>query len=85
MNESEVWQSDSEWISREVGAQITKRKVRKLSFKHDGKVMVAEVGRPNPYNGFPVRAIYEDRSRGCFLLCGGTITIAPKDSLVEDY
>ena len=85
MDESEMWQSDSEWISKEMGARITKRKIRKVSFKHDGKVMVAEVGKPNPYNEFPIRAIYEDASRGCFLLCGGTITIAPRDSFVEEY
>ena len=85
MNESEVWQSDSDWINKAMGAQITKRKIRKISFKHDGKIMVAEVGNPNPYNRVPIRAIYEDATRGCFLLCGGTITIAPKDSFVEEY
>jgi hypothetical protein len=85
MNESEIWQSDYDWISKEMDAQITKRRIRKLSFTHDGKIMVAEVGKPNPYNGAPLTRIYEDGSRGCFLLCGGTITIAPKDSLVEEY
>lgn len=86
MNESEIWQSDREWLRKEMGATITKRKIRKVSFKHDGRVMVAEVGQPSPYEGQPViRAIYEDGSRGTYLLCGGTITIAPKDSLVEGY
>ena len=85
MNEAEMRQSDAEWISKEMGAQITKRKIRKVSFKHDAKIMLAEVGQPNPYNRFPIRAIYEDASRGCFLLCGGTITIAPSDSFVEEY
>jgi len=84
MNEAEEWKSDYDWISKEMDAQITKRKIHKVSFKHDGKVMVAEVGKPNPYNGATVRKIYEDASRGCYLLCGGTITIAPKDSLVEE-
>lgn len=64
MNDAEMWQSDSEWINNEMGAQITKRKIRKVSFKHDGKVMLAEVGQPNPYTGFPIRAIYEHASRG---------------------
>ncbi len=85
MNEAEVWRSDYEWISKEMGAHITKRKIRKLSFIHDGELMVAEVGKPNPYNGLPLRKIYQDASRECYLLCGGTITIAPKDSLVEEY
>jgi hypothetical protein len=47
--------------------------------------MVAEVGQPNPYNGHPIRAIYEDALRGVFLICGGDITIAPKDSTVEEF
>lgn len=59
MNEGEIWQSDYEHIKKEMGATITKRKIRKVSFKHDGKVMVAEVGKPSPYEGQPViRAIY---------------------------
>ena len=85
MNETEMWQSDSEWIQREMGTNITKRRIRKVSFKHNGKVLTAEVGQPNPYNGIQLRAIYEDAMRGVFLLCGGTITIAPKDSLIEEY
>lgn len=85
MNEAGTWQSDSEWIKKEMGTKITKRRIRKVSFKHDGKVLTAEVGQPNPYNGYPLRAIYEDATRGVFLLCGGTMTIAPSDSLVEEY
>ena len=85
MNELGMWQSDYEWINKEMGTTITKRKIRKVSFKHNGKVMVAEVGEPNPYNGVPIRKIYEDSTRGCYLLCGGTITIAPTNSLVEEY
>ena len=51
MNEADMWQSDSEWIKKEMGANITKRRIRKVSFKHNGKVLTAEVGNPNPYNG----------------------------------
>jgi hypothetical protein len=65
-------------------AEITKRRIAKISFKHDGKVLVSEVGKPNPYNGNIVRAIYEDGKRGCFLICGGNVAIAPKGSLVEE-
>jgi hypothetical protein len=85
MTEAEIWESDYAWISQEMGARITKRKIRKLSFTHNGKLMLAEVGQPNPYNGIPVRTIYQDGSRGSYLLCGGTITIAPRESLVEEY
>lgn len=85
MSDSEQWQSDFEWIKKEMDAKIKKRRIRKLAFMHNGKVMVAEVGQPNPYNNHPVRAIYEDAERGCYLLCGGTITIAPSNSFVEEY
>jgi hypothetical protein len=79
-----MWESDRIHLRKEMGAEITKRKIQKISFKHDGRVLVAEVGHPNPYNGFPVRAIYEDGNRRCYLICGGTVTIAPGDSLVEE-
>jgi hypothetical protein len=67
-----------------MNAEITKRKIRKVSFIHEGKALVAEVGKPNPYNDVTVRAIYEDGRRGCYLICAGTVTIAGKDSLVEE-
>jgi hypothetical protein len=85
VTESEEWQSDYDWISNEMGSRITKRRIRKLSFNHNGKVMLAEVGKPNPYNGFPLRKIYEVEGGACYLLCGGDITIAPKKSHVEEY
>ncbi len=43
MNEAETWQTDSEWIKKEMGANITKHRIRKVSFKHNGKVLTAEV------------------------------------------
>jgi len=65
-------------------AEITKRKIRKIAFVHNGKVLTAEVGAPSTHNGVPVRAIYEDGKRGIFLICAGDVSIAPKDSLVEE-
>lgn len=85
MGEHEIWQSDYDWISEEIGGSIAKRRIRKLAFMHNGRLMIAEVGKPNPYNGIPLRKIYQDALRKCFFLCGGTITIAPDDSLVEEY
>jgi hypothetical protein len=79
-----AWEADRDHLRDEMYANITKRKIRKIAFLHDGKLMVAEVGQPNPYNGVPVRVIYEDAARGCFLICAGTVTIAPETSLVEE-
>jgi hypothetical protein len=76
--------TDSEWLKQEMDAEITDRKIRKIGFKHNGKVFTAEVGVPSPHNGAPVRAIYEDGKRGIFLICAGDVSIAPKDSLVEE-
>jgi hypothetical protein len=84
MNLQDVWESDRAHLKKEMDADITNREIRKISFKHNGKVLVAERGQPNPYDGLPVRAIYEDGARGCYLICGGTVTIAPSDALVEE-
>jgi hypothetical protein len=80
----DIWEADRAHIQAEAGAEITRRKIRKISFTHKGKVLVAEVGKPDPYNNVTVRAIYEDGKRGIYLICAGTVTIAPKTSLVED-
>lgn len=80
----DMWESDRAHLRKEMDAEITKRKIRKISFLHDGKLLMAEVGQPNPYNNVPVRAIYQDGKRGCYLICAGTVTIAPKNSLVEE-
>ena len=82
--EMDIWESDRAYLQTEAGAEITKRKIRKISFMHSGKIFVAEVGKPDPYNNVTVRAIYEDGKRGIYLICAGTVTLAPKTSLVEE-
>lgn len=79
-----IWKSDSNYLRTEMDAHITMRKIRKIAFNHDGKLLVAELGKPSPYNGGMVRAIYEDGKRGCYLICAGVIETAPKDSKVEE-
>jgi hypothetical protein len=79
-----AWESDRDYLRTKMDADITKRNIRKIAFDHDGKLFVAEVGKPSPYNGGIVRAIYEDAKRGCYLICAGVIEIAPKGSLVEE-
>jgi hypothetical protein len=80
----DTWELDHAYLKSEMNAEITRRKIRKISFMHNGKLLVAEVWQPNPYNNVPVRAIYEDGKRGCYFICAGSVTIAPKDSLVEE-
>jgi hypothetical protein len=79
-----TWESDREHLKKNMDAEITKRKIRKISFKHDGNVMLAEVGQPSPYSGVIVRAIYEDGKRGIYLICAGDVRTAGKGSLVEE-
>jgi hypothetical protein len=80
----DAWESDSNYLRTEMDAQITRRRIRKIAFDHDGELFVAEIGKPSPYNGGLVRAIYEDGKRGCYLICAGVVEIAPKNSLVEE-
>jgi hypothetical protein len=76
--------TDREWLKQEMDAEITDRKIRKIAFIHNGKVLTAEVEVPSPHNGVVVRAIYEDGKRGIFLICAGDVSLAPKASLVEE-
>lgn len=85
MTPDEIWESDRAYFKKEMDAEITNRKIRKLSFKHDGKSLVLEVGTPDPDTGTPVRAIYQDGKRGCFLVCAGRVTLAPESAWVEEY
>ena len=71
-------------LRAKMDAEITKRRIHKISFLHNGKTLVAEVGRPNPYNGVHIRAIYEDSKRGLLFDLRPHATIAPNDSLVEE-
>ena len=81
---TDSWDSDYEHLKKNMDAEITRRKIQRISFRHNGRIFVVEVGKPNPYNSVNVRAIYEDGKRGCFLICAGTVTVAPTDSLVEE-
>jgi hypothetical protein len=65
-------------------AEITKRKIRKVKLTHEGNVVVAEVGKPNPVNGTNVQAIYEDGKRGIYLICAGAVTVTGRDAFVEE-
>lgn len=80
-----MWESDRDHLKKEMDAEITKHRIRKIAFMHDGKIVVAEVGVTDPYTDGPVRAIYQDGKRGCFLICGGgTVKLGSKDALVEE-
>jgi hypothetical protein len=81
-----IWQSDRDYLEREMDAQITKRAIKKIVFPHDGKVLVAEVGKPGPHsdNKGIVRAIYEDIHRKCFLIVAGGTVVSAKSTLVEE-
>jgi hypothetical protein len=79
------WESDSIYFKKEMDAEITKRRIKKIAFIHDGKIVVAEVGGIDSSTGVPIRAIYQDAKRGCYLICeGGTVTLGSKDALVEE-
>jgi len=80
-----AWESDREHLKKEMGAEITKRRIKKIAFIHDGKIVVNEVGVADPYTGGIVRTIYQDGKRGCYLICGGgEVKLGSKDAIVEE-
>jgi hypothetical protein len=80
-----VWESDREHLKKELDAEITERRIKKIAFIHDGKIVVNEVGVADPYAGGTVRVIYQDGKRGCYLVCGGgEVRLASKDAIVEE-
>jgi hypothetical protein len=50
MTNQQVWESDHGYLRKVMAAEITKRKIQKIAFDHDGKLLVAEVGKRSPYN-----------------------------------
>lgn len=82
----DMWESDRAHLKKEMDAEITKRKIKKIAFIHNGKMVVAEVGVADPFTGGPVRAIYQDGKRGCYLICGGgEVRLGSSDAIVEEY
>ena len=80
-----TWESDREHLKKEMDAEITKRRIKKIAFIHDGKIVVNEVGVSDPFTGGVVRAIYQDGKRGCYLICGGgQVKLGSKDAIVEE-
>jgi len=45
-----VWESEHPYLRTEMGAEVTKRKIRKIS------LLVAEARKPNPYNEVTIRS-----------------------------
>ena len=81
-----AWQADRNNLKWDMDVEITKRKIKRTSFMHDGKLLVAEVGKRSPYpdNNASIRVIYQDQKRGCFVIRAGTIVLAPKDASVVE-
>jgi len=54
-----TWESDREHLKKEMDAEITKRRIKKIAFIHDGKIVVNEVGVTDPYAGDTARLVWD--------------------------
>lgn len=87
MADNSIWESDRDYLREAVGAEITDKRIRKIAFLHNGKVRVAELGRPDPDYGIAVRAIYEDsQTVGRYLICAASVSMVGKtmNPIVEE-
>lgn len=48
------------------GWQVSDRRIRRISYREGGKLLQAEVGKPDPITGEPVMAIFESTT---YLIC----------------
>ncbi len=87
MNEAEVWQSDHAWLKQEMDAEITKRKIHRLSFTHNGKPLLVEVGRsPAADAEQSVQFTYSDGSGpGSVVMQTNSPNSNPNGVLVENW
>jgi hypothetical protein len=67
--EQNVYQGIRKFLSEELGAVFTDRKVFSLRYRHDGKDYYAEVGKTHSLNGEPVIAILYEELRKLYHVC----------------
>jgi hypothetical protein len=67
--EQNVYEGIRKFLTQELGAAFTDRKVFSLRYRHDGKDYYAEVGKPHSLNGEPVIAILYEDLRKLYHVC----------------
>jgi hypothetical protein len=67
--EKNVYEGTRKFLSQELGAAFTDRKVFSLRYRHDGKDYYAEVGKLHSLNQEPVIAILYEDMRSLYHVC----------------
>ncbi|HET8669686.1 MAG TPA: hypothetical protein VFM05_03380 [Candidatus Saccharimonadales bacterium] len=67
--EQHVYDGIKKFLSEELGAVFSNRKVFSLTYVHEGKDYYAEVGKPHALNGETVVAILYEPARGLYHVC----------------
>jgi hypothetical protein len=67
--EQEVYEGIKKFLTQELGANFTDRKVFSLHYHHNGKDYYAEVGKKHLLNGEPVIAILYEDIRKLYHVC----------------
>jgi hypothetical protein len=67
--EQDVYEGIRKFLSQELGAVLTDRKIFSLRYHHDGKSYYAEVGKNHALNGEPVIAILYEDMRKLYHVC----------------
>ena len=67
--EQNVYEGTRKFLSEELGAEFTDRKIFSLRYHHDGKSYYAAVGKEHALNGEPVIAILYEDMRKLYHVC----------------
>ena len=80
--EESVYKDIKDFLSEELGAVFTDRKVFTLRYHHDGKKYYAEVGKEHSLNGEPVIAILYEKMRNLYHVCTPSRGVAGGESIL---
>lgn len=67
--EESVYESIKKFLGDELGAKFSDRRVRYLSYKHNGKDYVAQVGKKDAIEGEDIVAILYEPLRDLYHIC----------------
>jgi hypothetical protein len=83
--EQEVYEGIRKFLSQEMGAKFSDRKIFSLQYGHKGKKESAEVGKTSSVNGEKVIAILYEPSRNLYHVCTSNRGVARGTSILVGY
>lgn len=64
-----VLNSVIDFVSEEFDAKVDSQRIYKLKYVHDGRELIAEVGKQHKYNNEPIIVILHDELKNLYLVC----------------